>query len=199
MPANGDLPTLRPGAGRAGAEVILPDPARFKDVDLQGRVLRNWPIFDPFLTADKIINIPIAKHHSLTGTTLGMKNWYGILGGPRHQLHQKINESLVDLADFVRLRVSETVAAFYDLLAAQDLIMVMEAGQKEALQHEFPAWRAHTFLLSEVTDARAYDIQDPIQDGLERCVGVGSQIQALIEKGFYRICDRAIRLQRLPR
>jgi len=48
------------------------------------------------------MNLPIAKHHSLTGTTLGMKNWYGILGGPRHQLHQRIHESLVDLADFVR-------------------------------------------------------------------------------------------------
>ncbi len=89
-------------AGRAGAEVILPDPARFKEVDLQGRVLRNWLVFDPFLNADKIINIPIAKQHSLTGATLGMKNWYGILGGPRYQLHQKINESLVDLADFMR-------------------------------------------------------------------------------------------------
>lgn len=82
--------------------MILPDPARFKDVDLQGELLRNWPVFDPFLNADKIINVPIAKHHSLTGTTLGMKNWYGILGGPRHQLHQKIHESLVDLADFIR-------------------------------------------------------------------------------------------------
>jgi len=87
---------------REGADVILPDPARFKDVDLQGEVLRDWPVFDPFLNADKIINVPIAKHHSLTGTTLGMKNWYGILGGPRHQLHQKIHESLVDLADFIR-------------------------------------------------------------------------------------------------
>ena len=89
-------------ARREGAEVILPEPARFKDVDLQGEVLREWPIFDPFLNADKIINVPIAKHHSLTGTTLGMKNWYGILGGPRHQLHQKIHESLADLADFIR-------------------------------------------------------------------------------------------------
>ena len=71
-------------------------------MDLQGRVLRNWPVFDPFLNIDKIINIPVAKHHSLTGTTVGMKNWYGILGGPRHQLHRKINEGLVDLADFVR-------------------------------------------------------------------------------------------------
>lgn len=85
-----------------GAEVILPDPARFKEVDLQGQVLRAWPVLVPFLNVDKVINLPIAKHHSLTGTTLGMKNWYGMLGGPRHQLHQRIHESLVDLADFVR-------------------------------------------------------------------------------------------------
>jgi uncharacterized protein (DUF362 family) len=71
-------------------------------VDLQGEILRSWPVLSPFLNVDKIINVPIAKHHSLTGTTLGMKNWYGMLGGPRHQLHQKIHESLVDLADFVR-------------------------------------------------------------------------------------------------
>jgi len=89
-------------AGRAGAEVRLPDPAMFKEVDLKGEILRAWPILDLFLNVDKVINIPIAKHHSLTGTTLGMKNWYGMLGGPRNQLHQKIHESLVDLADFVR-------------------------------------------------------------------------------------------------
>jgi uncharacterized protein (DUF362 family) len=65
-------------------------------------MLEDWPVFQPFLEADKIINLPIAKHHSLTGTTLGMKNWYGILGGQRHRLHQQIHESLVDLADFVR-------------------------------------------------------------------------------------------------
>lgn len=86
----------------AGAQVLLPDPSMFKEVDLQGEVLRAWPVLSPFLNVDKVINVPIAKHHSLTGTTLGMKNWYGMLGGPRHQLHQKIHESLVDLADFVR-------------------------------------------------------------------------------------------------
>jgi len=89
-------------AQHEGAEIILPDPAGFQEVDLQGEVLRNWQVFAPFLNADKIINIPIAKHHTLTGATLGMKNWYGILGGPRHRLHQKIHESLVDLADFMR-------------------------------------------------------------------------------------------------
>jgi uncharacterized protein (DUF362 family) len=89
-------------AEREGAEVLLPDPSRFRQVYLGGDVLQNWPVFQPFLEADKIINVPIAKHHSLTGATLGMKNWYGILGGQRHQLHQRIHESLADLAAFVR-------------------------------------------------------------------------------------------------
>lgn len=89
-------------AQNAGAEVILPDPSRFKEVDLQGEVLTRWQVFEPYLNVDKVINVPIAKHHALTGTTLGMKNWYGILGGSRNQLHQRIHESLVDLADFMR-------------------------------------------------------------------------------------------------
>lgn len=89
-------------ARNAGAEVMLPEERRFKHVDLRGASLGIWPVFEPFLAADKMINLPIAKHHSLTGVTLGMKNWYGILGGQRNQLHQRIDESLVDLADFVR-------------------------------------------------------------------------------------------------
>lgn len=90
-------------AARAeGAEVPLPEERRFKEVDLRGEVLTAWPVLEYFLNADKMINVPIAKHHSLTGVTLGIKNWYGILGGPRHRLHQRIHESLVDLADFMR-------------------------------------------------------------------------------------------------
>ena len=87
-------------ARAAGAEVILPEERLFREVDLRGRGADAWPVLEPFLSADKMINIPIAKHHSLTGATLGMKNWYGILGGPRQRLHQHIHESLVDLADF---------------------------------------------------------------------------------------------------
>jgi len=89
-------------AHKAGAQVLLPDPNSFREVDLDGQVLRTWQVFEPFLSADKIINAPIAKHHSLSGATLGMKNWFGILGGQRNQLHQHIHESLVDLADFAR-------------------------------------------------------------------------------------------------
>ena len=92
---------IQAAARAEGAEVILPDPSLFREVDLQGVVLKSWPVFTPFLEADKIFNLPIAKQHSLTGVTLGMKNWYGILGGERNRLHQQIHQSLADLASFM--------------------------------------------------------------------------------------------------
>jgi uncharacterized protein (DUF362 family) len=89
-------------AARAeGAEVILPNPDMYREVEMGGVALKTWPVFTPFLDADKVINVPIAKHHGLTGATLGMKNWYGILGGERNRLHQQIHQSLVDLANFM--------------------------------------------------------------------------------------------------
>jgi uncharacterized protein (DUF362 family) len=90
-------------AARAeGARVILPESRLFREVDLHGSVLSVWPVLEPFLAADKLINIPIAKQHNLTGASLGMKNWFGILGGSRERLHQRIHESLADLADYLR-------------------------------------------------------------------------------------------------
>jgi uncharacterized protein (DUF362 family) len=92
---------IQAAARAEGAEVLLPDPELFREVNLGGVVLKSWPVFTPFLEADKIINLPIAKHHGLTGCTLGMKNWYGILGGQRNRLHQQIHQSLADLAAFM--------------------------------------------------------------------------------------------------
>jgi uncharacterized protein (DUF362 family) len=92
---------IQAAARAEGAEVILPDPELFREVDLGGVVLKSWSVFTPFLEADKVINLPIAKHHGLVGVTLGMKNWYGILGGERNRLHQQIHQSLVDLANFM--------------------------------------------------------------------------------------------------
>ena len=96
----------RSGIARAasaeGAEIVLPEEHLFRAVNLRGDVLGEWPVFEPFIATDKLINFPIAKSHSLTGVSLGMKNWYGILGGARNRLHQRIHESLADLADAMR-------------------------------------------------------------------------------------------------
>jgi uncharacterized protein (DUF362 family) len=97
-----DRSGIAAAARAAGAEVVLPQPRYFTEVNLGGQVLGEWPILEPFLDADRLINIPIAKHHSLTGVTLGMKNWYGLIGGDRSRLHQRIHESLVDLTSFAK-------------------------------------------------------------------------------------------------
>jgi uncharacterized protein (DUF362 family) len=89
-------------AAGAGARVVLPENGLFRDVDLRGRLLGVWPVLEPFLNADKLINVPIAKHHSLSRVTLGMKAWYGLVGGNRQRLHQRMDECLADLAAFVR-------------------------------------------------------------------------------------------------
>ncbi len=96
----------RSGIARAakaeGAEILYPEERYFRRVDVGGSFLGVWPVFEPFILADKLINLPVAKHHSLTRVTLGMKNFYGIIGGQRHRLHQRIHESLVDLTAFIK-------------------------------------------------------------------------------------------------
>ena len=85
----------------AGGEIILPDAHRFMEIELGG-VIGKIPVLMPALQADRFINAPIAKQHSLSGFTGGMKNLYGVLGGRRNRLHQKINESIAELARLIR-------------------------------------------------------------------------------------------------
>jgi uncharacterized protein (DUF362 family) len=89
-------------AESVGATVLLPEERKFRDYRLNGELLSVWPVYTPILEADKIINIPIVKHHNLSRVTMGMKNWYGILGGRRNQLHQNIDLGIADLATFMR-------------------------------------------------------------------------------------------------
>jgi len=85
-----------------GATVVLPAEHRFREIRMRGDVLDNWPVYTPLVNADKVINLPVAKHHNLSKFTGGMKNWYGLLGGRRNRLHQSINVSIADLATFMR-------------------------------------------------------------------------------------------------
>ena len=85
-----------------GAEVILPAEHRYRTTRMKGEILDEWPIFTSLVDCDKIINVPVAKHHNLAKYTAAMKNWYGVLGGRRNRLHQNIDVSIADLATFMR-------------------------------------------------------------------------------------------------
>jgi uncharacterized protein (DUF362 family) len=85
-----------------GAEIVLPQEHRYRTTRMKGEVLDEWPIFTTLVDADKVINVPVAKHHNLARYTAAMKNWYGVLGGRRNRLHQNIDTSIADLATFMR-------------------------------------------------------------------------------------------------
>jgi len=87
-------------AKRTGADLVFPRPSLMKRMKLHGHRLDVWPVFVPFVEADRVINLPIAKVHGLSALTLGMKNWIGAVGGRRSALHQDIHQSIVDLARF---------------------------------------------------------------------------------------------------
>ncbi|MFZ5981113.1 MAG: DUF362 domain-containing protein [Candidatus Zixiibacteriota bacterium] len=93
---------IKEAAEIAGARVILPVDEDFVNTNLGGKLLTRWPVLKYFIETDKFINMPITKQHSLSTCTIGMKNLYGILGGRRNQLHQQIDQSIVDLAAFCR-------------------------------------------------------------------------------------------------
>ena len=87
-------------AKNSGADLIYPRSSLMRRMKLQGNRLDIWPVFVPLVEADKVINLPVAKHHSLSTLTLGMKNWIGAVGGRRNKLHQDIHMTIVDLAQF---------------------------------------------------------------------------------------------------
>lgn len=93
-------------AKNTGADLIYPRSSLMRKMNLRGNRLDVWPVFVPLVEADKLINLPVAKHHSLCELTLGIKNWIGGVGGSRWSLHQDINLSIVDLAQFFKPTVT---------------------------------------------------------------------------------------------
>lgn len=80
-----------------GADLFYVDDRKFRDKQINGEVLKSWPLYTEIFEADKVINVPIAKHHGLAKITMSMKNWMGIMGGTRNQIHQRLDQSLADL------------------------------------------------------------------------------------------------------
>lgn len=86
----------------AGAKTPFPNDFKLKKFPLKGEWLKEWEVYSDFVEADKIINVPATKTHSLSRVTLGMKNWLGALGGNRNQLHQNLDYAMLDLVRFFK-------------------------------------------------------------------------------------------------
>jgi uncharacterized protein (DUF362 family) len=98
---------LGKAAEDAGGRVVLPTPKAFGPVALPDTVLDGWPVYlEPLRRATKVIGIAPIKDHNLARASLTLKNWYGLLGGPRNRLHQRMDEVIADLAALVRPTLS---------------------------------------------------------------------------------------------
>ncbi|MEW6078725.1 MAG: DUF362 domain-containing protein [Thermodesulfobacteriota bacterium] len=79
------------------------DERKFVPVKIEGgKALKEWQFYKDALEADCYINVPVAKHHGLSGLTLGMKNIMGVIGGRRGQIHHDIGRNLADLNTVIR-------------------------------------------------------------------------------------------------
>ena len=90
----------------------------------------------------------------------------------------------------IDLRRHVTRQVDHDLLARYDLIFVMEKGQREAINFEFPCVQRKVHLLSEVADQLQYDVADPLSSGLGLDETV-QHISGLIDRAYPRICHLA--------
>lgn len=99
---------------KAGARLVIPGSNDYVTARLAGRRLQSWPVLSLLYKVDKIIDLPVPKHHSLSRMTGALKNWIGIAGGTRRRLHQDIGTTIVDL-----------IAAFPPTLVVADASRVL--------------------------------------------------------------------------
>lgn len=84
-------------AKAAGADVLHVRDNRYKNIKIDGKLIKEWPIYRNYLEADKVINVPVAKHHGLSRVSLGLKNLMGVMGGNRGSLHNHFAEKIAEI------------------------------------------------------------------------------------------------------
>ena len=86
----------------AGGEMEVMSSIKFKNTSLPGAVdIKTWPVYADILSADVVINVPIAKQHNLAVLTLAMKNLMGVVEN-RNQIHINLGQRVADIASLVK-------------------------------------------------------------------------------------------------
>ena len=70
-----------------------------------GVELKEIEVYEDILKADVLINVPIAKDHSSTRLTLGMKNLMGVILN-RNTMHVNLGQRIADLTSLIRPRLT---------------------------------------------------------------------------------------------
>lgn len=97
-------------AEEAGAKVFNVDEVNdrmYKKVAVKdGYALEETLVNRYVLESDVLINVPVAKSHSSSSLTFGMKNLMGITGDQRGRWHWTLHECIADINRIVRSRLT---------------------------------------------------------------------------------------------
>jgi len=93
---------IKAAAEANGGRILFVDEDDFLETNMGGRYISDWPVLKHIFEIDRLINMPIAKHHGMVYGTASMKNFFGIIGGNRSLLHRELDQVIVDLAAFFR-------------------------------------------------------------------------------------------------
>jgi uncharacterized protein (DUF362 family) len=86
-----------------GGQMELMNSLKYQEIEIPNAMaLNKTKIYADILHADTVINVPIAKHHSMARLTLGLKNLMGVVLD-RGALHASgLHKSIVDLSTVVK-------------------------------------------------------------------------------------------------
>jgi len=100
----------------AGGEMEVMSSFKYTSFDIPGgKDIKSWDIYQDVMDADVLINVPIAKHHSLARLTIGGKNLLGVVKSP-NRIHVNLGQRIADLTSVIRPTL--TVVDAYRILMA---------------------------------------------------------------------------------
>jgi uncharacterized protein (DUF362 family) len=86
----------------AGGVMEVMSPVKFAEFPIPaGRDITAWKVYRDVVEAPVLINVPIAKHHSLARLSLGCKNLLGVVL-EANQMHRNLGQRVADLMSLVR-------------------------------------------------------------------------------------------------
>lgn len=152
----------------AGGEMEVMSPVKYTSVPIPlGKDLTQWKMYRDILETNVLINVPIAKHHSLARLTLGMKNLLGVVDQP-NQIHQNLGQRVAELASVIRptLTVIDAVRILLDHGPTGGSLNDVKQTNTVIACHDMVTADAYTTTLFGLTGADIAYIKDAAAAGL---------------------------------
>jgi uncharacterized protein (DUF362 family) len=157
----------------AGGEMEVMSPSRFVRADIpDGRDITSWEVYRAVLEADVLINVPIAKHHSLARLSLGSKNMLGVVL-KANQFHRNLPQRIADLLTIVRPTL--TVVDAVRILAAHG----PTGGSLNDVRQADAVIASHDTVAADAWAATLFELKGEEVPYLQACAEMGLGTLAL--------------------